>query len=103
MSSVTLSHPNVTSSKSTGYGMLVNWFPTWMGWYSSNNNELTTTTSPEASQLEGEILQALADSAENNTIFKRDAVFGKFNFCLKTGTVHLCTVGEESSDRLVIV
>lgn len=99
MSSVTLSSPNVNSNKSTGHNMLVSWFPTWMGWYSSGSNEPVATTSPEATQLEGEILQALADSAENNTILKRDAVFGKFNFCLKTGTLHLCTVNENSNDR----
>lgn len=99
MNSVTLSHPNGSNNKSTGHSMLVSWFPTWMGWYSSSTNEAVTSPSPEASQLEGEILKALADSAENNTIFKRDAVFGKFNFCLKTGSLHLCTLDEDLSAR----
>lgn len=69
--------------------MLESWFPTWMGWYSSSNVE-TTQDATEASQLEGEILQVLSDSVENNTILKRDAVFGQFNFCLKRGSLNLC-------------
>lgn len=99
MSSVTLPLSNMNSSKSTGRSMLVSWFPTWMGWYSSSASESVTSGSLEATQLEGEILQALADSAENNTILKRDAVFGQFNFCLKTGTLHLCTMIEGSNER----
>ncbi|CAG9818576.1 unnamed protein product [Phaedon cochleariae] len=96
MASVTLPTPNSTSSRSTGQSMLVNWFPNWMGWYSSSSSsvEVTDTSSTEASQLEGEILQVLADSAEYNTIFKRDVVFGQFNFCLKFGTLSLCAVDE---------
>ncbi|CAH1990127.1 unnamed protein product [Acanthoscelides obtectus] len=100
MSSVKLPNPNgtTTAAKSTGRSIVFSWFPTWMGWYSSGSAESSATSSPEATQLEGEILQALADSAENNTILKRDAVFGHFNFCLKTGTLNLCTVGEHGSD-----
>lgn len=98
MGSVTLPLSNVITNKSQGRSMLVSWFPTWMGWYSSTTTELVASGSSEATQLEGEILQALADSAENNTILKRDAVFGKFNFCLKTGTLHLCTEKENSNE-----
>lgn len=99
MNSVTLPLSNMSNGKSTGRSMLVNFFPTWMGWYSSTSSDSTPSSSPEATQLEGEILQALADSVENNTIFKRDAVFGKFNFCLKRGTLHLCMMKEGSSER----
>nr|CAI5831312.1 unnamed protein product [Callosobruchus analis] len=101
MSSVKLPNTNGTANaaaKSTGRSIVFSWFPTWMGWYSSGSAEVNAASSPEATQLEGEILQALADSAENNTILKRDAVFGHFNFCLKTGTLNLCTVGEECLD-----
>lgn len=99
MSSVSLPKFNATSSKSTGRSMLVNWFPTWMGWYSSSSTESSVTPSPEAAQLEGEILQALADSVENNTILKRDAVFGQFNFCMRNGTLNLCTIEETTNER----
>ncbi|KAJ8945035.1 hypothetical protein NQ318_019029 [Aromia moschata] len=97
MTSVKLPDPNPSNGKSTGRSMLVSWFPTWMGWYSSAPSENTTPPSPEATQLEGEILQAIADSVENNTILKRDAVFGQFNFCLKKGTLNLCAV--ENNER----
>lgn len=100
MSAVTLPNSNVSNGKSAGRSMLFNWFPNWMGWYSSNTNESVLSNS-ESIQLEGEILQALADSAENNTILKRDAVFGKFNFCLKTGALNLCTVKEGTNEWYV--
>ncbi|XP_074028701.1 vacuolar protein sorting 13D [Leptinotarsa decemlineata] len=89
MRSVDLPAGSSGSSRSAGQSMLVNWFPTWMGWYSSS--ESSSTPLQETSQLEGEILQVLADSAEYNTIFKRDMVFGQFSFCLKSGTLNLCT------------
>lgn len=76
--------------------MLVRWFPQWMGWYSTGASE---TTKEEAAQLEGEILQALSNTADNNTVLKRDAVFGQFNFCLKSGILNLCTVQEGSKER----
>lgn len=85
---------NAAATNQTGRNVLVRWFPQWMGWYSSSS----TTESPqaEAARLEGEILQALSDSADNQTVLKRDAVFGKFNFCLKSGTLNLCTTREGS-------
>ncbi|KAJ8920133.1 hypothetical protein NQ315_011790 [Exocentrus adspersus] len=101
MSSVTLPEVNSNNAKSTGRNMLVSWFPTWMGWYSSNAAESASTSSPEATQLEGEILQVLADSAENNTILKRDAVFGHFNFCLKKGTLNLCASQDDESSAML--
>lgn len=91
----TVKLPNIKSSanNSAGRSMLENWFPGWVGWYSSapTESESAEAASSEAKQLEGEILQVLSDSVENNTIFKRDAVFGKFNFCLKKGSINLCT------------
>lgn len=98
MSTVVL--PQADRDKSSrGQSMLESWFPQWMGWYSSPaSNDSTSTSSAEAKQLEGEILQVLADTAENNTVLKRDAVFGQFTFCLKTGTLKLCTVDQDSKE-----
>ncbi|KAF7280409.1 hypothetical protein GWI33_006075 [Rhynchophorus ferrugineus] len=97
MDTVTLPKENRQKS-SRGQSMLESWFPQWMGWYSSSNSESSSSTSPEAKQLEGEILQVLADSADNNTVLKRDVVFGQFTFCLKTGSLNLCTVDSESNE-----
>lgn len=87
---------NNSSNNAAGRSMLVRWFPQWIGWYSPS---ATDTQQTETTQLEGEILQALSDTADNNTILKRDAVFGQFNFSLKSGTVNLCTVKEASNER----
>jgi vacuolar protein sorting-associated protein 13D len=97
MRSVPIPDRNGTSGNSAGRSMLVRWFPQWMGWYSSPSTE-STQTSPETTQLEGEILQVLSDSAENNTILKRDAVFGHFNFCLKRGCLTLCASREDTGE-----
>lgn len=91
MRTVQLPTRKSNNGNSSGRSMLESWFPTWMGWYSSTTTE-TTPVSSEASQLEGEILQVLSDSVENNTILKRDAVFGQFNFCLKRGCLNLCII-----------
>ncbi|KAL3268817.1 hypothetical protein HHI36_007913 [Cryptolaemus montrouzieri] len=96
MKTVILPTRKTNQSNSAGRSMLESWFPGWMGWYSSTAAENTSEdSSPEAKQLEGEILQVLADSVENNTILKRDAVFGKFNFCLKRGCINLCTAMDD--------
>lgn len=92
--------------------MLVQWFPQWWGWYKTNTPPTSPSsvepTSPPATpaplspshqsdtpkdqnQLEDEILNALAGSVENNSLLMRDAVFGKFNFTLKKGTLDVCT------------
>lgn len=95
---------------SQGRSILVSWFPQWWGWYSApsasqNQGEATApTVAPTApsekvsttAALEDEILDALADSVENNTLLKRDTVFGQFNFVLKQGTFNLC---QQSPDR----
>ena len=100
MRSVSIPDRNATNGNSAGRSMLVRWFPQWMGWYSSQASE-TAPSSPETTQLEGEILQVLSDSAENNTILKRDAVFGHFNFCLKRGCLTLCASQEDTAERSV--
>lgn len=82
-----------------GRSMLLHWFPGWLGWYGgTDNQEMSSTSStpptledqsmlvPQSS-FEDEILSALADSVESNSILKRDAVFGKFSFNLKKGSL----------------
>lgn len=93
MRSVPIPDRNSTNGNSAGRSMLVRWFPQWMGWYSTPQE-----SAPETTQLEGEILQVLSDSAENNTILKRDAVFGHFNFCLKRGCLTLCASQEDTTE-----
>ncbi|XP_028134062.1 intermembrane lipid transfer protein Vps13D [Diabrotica virgifera virgifera] len=88
---------NNENDSSKGRSLLVKWFPTWMGWY-SGSSETAPTLPPDASKLEGEILQVLADTAEDSTTFRKDAVFGKFNFCLKTGTLGLCTMDKTTNE-----
>ena len=41
--------------------------------------------------LEQEIMDVIADSAENNTLLKRDTVFAQMDFCLKNGLFKLVT------------
>ncbi|CAH1134889.1 unnamed protein product [Ceutorhynchus assimilis] len=93
MSTVTIPATVATQNRSNGRSMLESWFPQWMGWYASSTE--SAAPNPETKQLEGEILQVLADTAENNTVLKRDAVFGQFTFCLKNGTLSLCTMDQE--------
>lgn len=56
------------------------------------------STQSETTQLEGEILQALSDTADNQTVLKRDTVFGQITFCLKSGTLNLCTIKEDTNE-----
>lgn len=92
-----------------GRGMLLQWFPQWWGWYKTDdiqttadplNNTIaeTSMTSSVASampkdqnQLEDEILNALSSGTVDNSLLKRDTVFGKFNFTLKQGALDICT------------
>ncbi|KAK5644974.1 hypothetical protein RI129_006274 [Pyrocoelia pectoralis] len=89
------------SGSGTGRSILFNWFPQWMGWYSNTTVEGSTNAHTDATQLEGEILEVLKDSAENNTLLKRDAIFGQFNFSLKSGTLSLCTVQNSVSIQML--
>ncbi|RZF46007.1 hypothetical protein LSTR_LSTR006773 [Laodelphax striatellus] len=98
-----------SSQQQQGRSVLVSWFPQWWGWQatppvdesgSGQAKESTESLAKESTEsqlkgstvLEEEILDALADSVENNTILRRDTVFGQFNFSLKKGSVHLCQV-----------
>lgn len=76
-----------------GRSMLLHWFPQWWGWYGNeapSNNAPTESHPPSLnsqSSFEDEFLNALNDTVETNSILKRDAVFGKFHFILKKGTL----------------
>lgn len=105
MRKVPKSSPAATPEKpSSGRSMLVHWFPQWWGWYSSptpqpggpsDSSEAMQQPDPASApaiapaDLEEEILDVLADSIENNTLLKRDTVFGKFEFILNKGSLNL--------------
>lgn len=78
-----------------GKSMLYRWFPQWWGWYGSSTpssgNELLPIDLASVNSIEDDILNALEDSVENNSLLKRDAVFGKFDFSLVSGQVFILT------------
>ncbi|XP_039294739.1 vacuolar protein sorting-associated protein 13D isoform X2 [Nilaparvata lugens] len=105
-----------------GRSVLVSWFPQWWGWQATptaesgcgqesgqslesgrgqeDTRESTPALAKGSTVLEEEILDALADSVENNTILRRDTVFGQFNFSLKKGSVHLCQVVADATNNV---
>jgi vacuolar protein sorting-associated protein 13D len=92
----TSSSGNGESGASDGRGILFQWFPTWWGWKESK--EATENSSSGGAQgntveqqIEGQLLDALADTVENNSLLRRDVVFCQINFTLKEGTFHLCS------------
>lgn len=85
----------------TGGSTLFQWFPQWWGWYSTTENledvktpctEEKPKIDPQLGQIEDEILDVIADTVENNTILRRDTVFGQFNFSLNEGNIRLNSV-----------
>ncbi|GLH07616.1 Vacuolar protein sorting-associated protein 13D [Gryllus bimaculatus] len=99
---------------SAGRGVLLQWFPLWWGWYSTPQAGPTQTTvnatasvDPSGTappELEEELLDALADTVENNTLLRRDTVFGQFNFTLKKGAFNLCTSkGDYRSESVPVI
>jgi len=98
----------------TGRSTLFQWFPQWWGWYSTgeDQNELKsdvyestpveeTERDTQLESLEDEILDVIADTVENNTILRRDTVFGQFNFSLKEGNFRLCVGEADNEDKYV--
>ncbi|XP_078044296.1 vacuolar protein sorting 13D isoform X1 [Augochlora pura] len=81
-----------------GRGMLEQWFPQWWGWYSKAPNTNTQTTS---STFDGELLDVLADTIDDDTLLRRDMVFGQFNFTLSKGAISLCTVKAEQVKTVI--
>lgn len=91
----------------SGRSVLVRWFPQWWGWYASPTTEgesqsstadgaISCSSSPPSSasaatsKLEDEILDVIADSLDDNTLLRRDAVFGLFEFTLQRGSLDIC-------------
>ncbi|KAL4704505.1 hypothetical protein ACJJTC_007624 [Scirpophaga incertulas] len=106
MRKVPKSSPAESPEKPGGSGrsMLVHWFPQWWGWYAAPEPPAPTPTPTPAPpartplpELEEEILDVLADSLDNDTVLKRDTVFGKFEFELLKGSLNLYT--EEEPDK----
>lgn len=86
---ILLPQPNEIKNEQGGKSMLLHWFPQWWGWYGNSTNTPSPTNLNQESQssFEDEFLNALNDTVETNSILKRDAVFGKFQFILKKGTL----------------
>lgn len=80
----------VLPTQAQGKGILVHWFPQWWGWY-SKQPENANDPSTLSSSFDGELLDVFADSIDDDTLFRRDTVFGQFNFALSEGQVSLCT------------
>ena len=96
----------------TGRNTLFQWFPQWWGWYSTTEDQEgleSDVSEPEPVErseqdvniesLEDEILDVIADTVENNTILRRDTIFGQFNFTLKEGNFRLCTHDVENLEE----
>lgn len=105
MRQVPKSSPVSTPDKpSSGRSMLVHWFPQWWGWYGQDTAApapapaSTASASSAPGDLEEEILDVIADSLDNNTLLKRDTVFGKFEFLLNKGSLILSMEREEGDD-----
>ncbi|GFQ85231.1 vacuolar protein sorting-associated protein 13D [Trichonephila clavata] len=87
----------INDEQSKGKGFLQWMFPSWGGWYSDSSIPADTVDGTKSDQpdveelkshLEEEILDVL-DSAENESLLKRDTVFAQLNFSLSQGTFSL--------------
>jgi vacuolar protein sorting-associated protein 13D len=83
-----------SGTNNQGKSLVAYWFPQWWGNYGSNSTPSSQSTpssgTPSLDQnttFEDEFLNALADTVETNSILKRDAVFGKFQFMLRKGSL----------------
>ncbi|KYN30792.1 Vacuolar protein sorting-associated protein 13D [Trachymyrmex septentrionalis] len=87
-----------------GRGMLEQWFPQWWGWYSKTPHSSNGTQNGSSSTtFDGELLDVLADTMNDDTLLHRDTVFGQFNFALVQGAVSLCTEKDESNGRKTVI
>lgn len=103
-------YPSSTSNPPSSTSYLMSWFPHY--WYSSSTegNSVSPVTTPSGTTpvtsnatlnvdskqpLEGELLEALSKSVQNNTLLRRDAVFGQFRFTLKSGR---CVLGMRDNE-----
>lgn len=88
---------NVSTGASAGRGILHQWFPAWWGWSEADQGTAEGLESSVEQQIEGQLLDALADTVDNNSLLRRDVVFCQINFTLKEGTFHLCSLEKEKS------
>lgn len=71
--------PSTDSAR--GRSVLAGWFPQWWGWYSTESpteisDEKITTV--DKNPAEEELLEILSDAVRDNTVLKRDVVFGRY-------------------------
>lgn len=97
-----------TTTTPQAKGMLVQWFPQWWGWYSAKAPSSSSPTTaiaaaPGSSTFDGELLDVLADTIDDDTLLRRDTVFGLFNFALSKGAISLCTVVKGETGWLIRV
>ncbi|XP_034247458.1 vacuolar protein sorting-associated protein 13D isoform X2 [Thrips palmi] len=90
---------NVATGASAGRGILHQWFPAWWGWSEAEQGTVEGLESSVEQQIEGQLLDALADTVDNNSLLRRDVVFCQMNFTLKEGTFHLCSLEKEQSEQ----
>uniref|UniRef100_A0A1B0D2C6 Uncharacterized protein n=1 Tax=Phlebotomus papatasi TaxID=29031 RepID=A0A1B0D2C6_PHLPP len=107
-------NPEVKATKDANHGrsMLHLWFPQWLGWYSNGTNDAKSPQDDSQSvdansqsskdQLEDEILNGLSTGVDTNSVLKRDAVFGKFDFTLKKGTLDICSGSPGAESRPMV-
>lgn len=84
-----------------GRGMLEQWFPQWWGWYSKTPHSNTQNAS--STTFDGELLDVLADTVDDDTLLRRDTVFGQFNFALEQGAISLCTERNGSDGTKTVI
>lgn len=82
------------------HGILEQWFPQWWGWYSKTSN---TNTQGTSSTFDGELLDVLADTIDDDTLLRRDTVFGQFNFTLAKGAFSLCAKKSDSEISKTVI
>ncbi|KAL6266404.1 hypothetical protein P5V15_003257 [Pogonomyrmex californicus] len=88
-----------------GRGMLEQWFPQWWGWYSKtpHSNNGTQQNGSNSTTFDGELLDVLADTMNDDTLLRRDTVFGQFNFALVQGAVSLCTFKDGNNGKKTVI
>ncbi|GAB6019931.1 hypothetical protein CHUAL_001462 [Chamberlinius hualienensis] len=89
-----------------GAGLLQRWFPLWTGWYSASDTESHPELTPDETMfeldtsqvIEDELLDVLNDSVEEtDSLFRRDFVFARINFTLKSGVFAITSTVSDSS------
>jgi vacuolar protein sorting-associated protein 13D len=96
--------PRVSNGKvPQGRGMLLQWFPQWWGWYSKTPHSNGTQNESNSTTFDGELLDVLADTMDDDTLLRRDMVFGQFNFALVQGAISLCTAKNDCNNTKTVI